>query len=57
MGRIVDDAIVILDNMVRRLQENKDKPVLGILASAVVEMLPGLLLQQQRRLPYMYRLP
>jgi multidrug efflux pump subunit AcrB len=42
MGRIVDDAIVILDNMVRRLQENKDKPVLGTLASAVVEMLPAI---------------
>ncbi|OKP66018.1 acriflavine resistance protein B [Paenibacillus sp. P3E] len=42
MGRIVDDAIVILDNIYRRVQENKDKPVLHILASAVVEMLPAI---------------
>jgi multidrug efflux pump subunit AcrB len=42
MGRIVDDAIVILDNMFRRVQENKEKPVLGILASSVVEMLPAI---------------
>ncbi|SEP18945.1 efflux RND transporter permease subunit [Paenibacillus sp. OV219] len=42
MGRIVDDAIVILDNMYRRVQENKDKPVLGVLSSSVVEMLPAI---------------
>ncbi|WP_410513586.1 efflux RND transporter permease subunit [Paenibacillus sp. BR2-3] len=42
MGRIVDDAIVILDNMYRRVQENKGKPVLHVLASAVVEMLPAI---------------
>ncbi|QHW29570.1 efflux RND transporter permease subunit [Paenibacillus rhizovicinus] len=42
MGRIVDDAIVILDNMYRRVQENKDKPVLSVLSSSVVEMLPAI---------------
>ncbi|WP_025688615.1 efflux RND transporter permease subunit [Paenibacillus zanthoxyli] len=42
MGRIVDDAIVILDNMYRRVQENKGNPVLNVLASAVVEMLPAI---------------
>ncbi|AIQ12590.1 efflux RND transporter permease subunit [Paenibacillus durus] len=42
MGRIVDDAIVILDNMYRRVQESKGKPVLNVLASAVVEMLPAI---------------
>jgi multidrug efflux pump subunit AcrB len=42
MGRIVDDAIVILDNMYRRVQENKGKPVLGVLAAAVVEMIPAI---------------
>ncbi|WP_449603390.1 efflux RND transporter permease subunit [Paenibacillus sp. Marseille-Q9583] len=42
MGRIVDDAIVILDNIYRRIQENKGKPVLHVLASAVVEMLPAI---------------
>jgi multidrug efflux pump subunit AcrB len=42
MGRIVDDAIVILDNMYRRMQENKGKPALQTLSSAVVEMLPAI---------------
>lgn len=43
MGRIVDDAIVILDNMYRRMQEKKnDKPALQVLSSAVVEMLPAI---------------
>ncbi|MCY9667400.1 efflux RND transporter permease subunit [Paenibacillus alginolyticus] len=42
MGRIVDDAIVILDNMYRRVQESKGKPILGVLAGAVVEMLPAI---------------
>lgn len=42
MGRIVDDAIVILDNMYRSMQENKGKPTLQTLASAVVEMLPAI---------------
>jgi multidrug efflux pump subunit AcrB len=42
MGRIVDDAIVILDNMYRRVHDNKDKPILGVLASSVVEMLPAI---------------
>ncbi|WP_127531573.1 efflux RND transporter permease subunit [Paenibacillus kobensis] len=42
MGRIVDDAIVILDNMYNRVQENRGKPILPVLASAVVEMLPAI---------------
>lgn len=42
MGRIVDDAIVILDNMYRRVHENKNKPVLSVLSSSVVEMLPAI---------------
>ncbi len=42
MGRIVDDAIVILDNMYRRIQERKEEPALRVLSSAVVEMLPAI---------------
>ncbi|MBD3919177.1 efflux RND transporter permease subunit [Paenibacillus sp. PR3] len=42
MGRIVDDAIVILDNMYNRVQDNKGKAILPVLASAVVEMLPAI---------------
>ncbi|NOU76191.1 AcrB/AcrD/AcrF family protein [Paenibacillus sp. LMG 31458] len=42
MGRIVDDAIVILDNMYRKVQENKDKPLIGTLVAAVNEMLPAI---------------
>lgn len=42
MGRIVDDAIVILDNMYRKTQEQKERPALQVLASAVVEMLPAI---------------
>ncbi|MGG1554547.1 efflux RND transporter permease subunit [Paenibacillus ferrarius] len=42
MGRIVDDAIVILDNMYNRVQENKGKAILPVLASAVIEMLPAI---------------
>lgn len=42
MGRIVDDAIVILDNMYRRIQERKGEPALQVLSSAVVEMLPAI---------------
>ncbi|WP_277424223.1 efflux RND transporter permease subunit [Cohnella candidum] len=42
MGRIVDDAIVILDNMHRRMQERDGKPIIGVLASAAVEMLPAI---------------
>lgn len=43
MGRIVDDSIVILDNMYRKREEQKDKPLLSILASSVVEMIPAIL--------------
>ncbi|MFC5530275.1 efflux RND transporter permease subunit [Cohnella yongneupensis] len=42
MGRIVDDAIVILDNMYRRTQEKKDVSAIRVLSSAVVEMLPAI---------------
>ncbi|PGY06858.1 efflux RND transporter permease subunit [Bacillus sp. AFS031507] len=43
MGRIVDDSIVILDNMYRKREESKDKPLLSILASSVIEMIPAIL--------------
>lgn len=43
MGRIVDDSIVILDNMYRKREESKDKPLLSILASSVTEMIPAIL--------------
>ncbi|CQR54648.1 acriflavin resistance protein [Paenibacillus riograndensis SBR5] len=42
MGRIVDDAIVILDNMHRKMQEKKDQGALHVLAESVVEMLPAI---------------
>lgn len=42
MGRIVDDAIVILDNMYRRMQERQGQPALRVLSAAVVEMLPAI---------------
>ncbi len=45
MGRIVDDSIVILDNMYRRIQESKadnGKSMLHTTASAVNEMLPAI---------------
>ncbi|MBS4196618.1 efflux RND transporter permease subunit [Lederbergia citri] len=43
MGRIVDDSIVILDNMYRRREEEKDKSLLSVLASSVAEMIPAIL--------------
>jgi len=43
MGRIVDDSIVILDNMYRKREENKDRSLLSILASSVTEMIPAIL--------------
>ncbi|GIP26249.1 hypothetical protein J23TS9_13790 [Paenibacillus sp. J23TS9] len=42
MGRIVDDAIVILDNMHRKMQEKNDQGTLHALAASVVEMLPAI---------------
>ncbi|MGO4496221.1 efflux RND transporter permease subunit [Paenibacillus sp. 2RAB27] len=42
MGRIVDDSIVVLDNMYRKYQENKDQSTLHVLSSAVKEMLPAI---------------
>ncbi|MCC3373628.1 efflux RND transporter permease subunit [Cohnella sp. REN36] len=42
MGRIVDDAIVILDNMHRKMQEKGKESTLHVLASSVVEMLPAI---------------
>ncbi|MEC0146581.1 efflux RND transporter permease subunit [Paenibacillus alginolyticus] len=42
MGRIVDDSIVVLDNMYRRYQENKEQSTLHVLSSAVKEMLPAI---------------
>jgi multidrug efflux pump subunit AcrB len=43
MGRIVDDSIVILDNMYRKREESKDKSLLSVLGSSVVEMIPAIL--------------
>ncbi|WP_276352315.1 efflux RND transporter permease subunit [Cohnella caldifontis] len=43
MGRIVDDAIVIMDNMYRRVQERTGEPRLRVLASSAAEMLPAIL--------------
>lgn len=43
MGRIVDDSIVILDNMYRKREEEKEKSLLSVLASSVVEMIPAIL--------------
>ncbi|KMY56178.1 acriflavine resistance protein B [Bacillus sp. FJAT-27231] len=43
MGRIVDDSIVILDNMYRKREEEKDKPLISILAASVAEMIPAIL--------------
>ncbi|WP_433742291.1 efflux RND transporter permease subunit [Falsibacillus pallidus] len=43
MGRIVDDSIVILDNMYRKREEKKGKPILPLLAESVVEMIPAIL--------------
>ncbi|WP_336883640.1 efflux RND transporter permease subunit [Priestia koreensis] len=43
MGRIVDDSIVILDNMYRKREEQKDQPLFSILSSSVVEMIPAIL--------------
>ncbi|BAU28385.1 multidrug efflux pump subunit AcrB [Aneurinibacillus soli] len=42
MGRIVDDSIVILDNIYRRIQESKGASLLHTTASAVSEMLPAI---------------
>ncbi|MBB6669310.1 efflux RND transporter permease subunit [Cohnella nanjingensis] len=42
MGRIVDDAIVILDNMHRRMQKKREQSALHVLSSSVVEMLPAI---------------
>jgi len=42
MGRIVDDAIVILDNMHRKMQDKGEQSTLHVLASSVVEMLPAI---------------
>ncbi|MBY9079305.1 efflux RND transporter permease subunit [Paenibacillus sp. HN-1] len=43
MGRIVDDAIVILDNIHRRVREHRGEPALGVLSAAAAEMIPAIL--------------
>jgi multidrug efflux pump subunit AcrB len=42
MGRVVDDSIVILDNMYRRVQQEDGKPTMALLADAVREMMPAI---------------
>jgi multidrug efflux pump subunit AcrB len=42
MGRVVDDSIVILDNMYRRVKESKEKENILVVAGAVREMLPAI---------------
>ncbi|WCK54720.1 efflux RND transporter permease subunit [Aneurinibacillus sp. Ricciae_BoGa-3] len=42
MGRVVDDSIVILDNIYRRIQESDRKINLHDLAGAVREMMPAI---------------
>ncbi|GIM46598.1 hypothetical protein DNHGIG_21470 [Collibacillus ludicampi] len=41
MGRVVDDSIVILDNMYRKVSESEGKWSPGIIADAVREMIPA----------------
>jgi hydrophobic/amphiphilic exporter-1 (mainly G- bacteria), HAE1 family len=43
MGRVVDDSIVILDNIYRRIQESNRKITLHDLAGAVREMMPAII--------------
>ncbi|MED1467226.1 efflux RND transporter permease subunit [Bacillus salipaludis] len=42
MGRVVDDSIVILDNMNRKVHEKKGGNTLQLLTSAVSEMIPAI---------------
>ncbi|MCZ8517610.1 efflux RND transporter permease subunit [Paenibacillus filicis] len=42
MGRVVDDSIVILDNMVRKIQESDRQDYIRHLAGAVHEMMPAI---------------
>lgn len=42
MGRVVDDSIVILDNMNRKVHEEKEKNSMNLLAAAVSEMIPAI---------------
>lgn len=42
MGRVVDDSIVILDNMNRKVQEGKGKTGIDRLSAAVSEMIPAI---------------
>jgi multidrug efflux pump subunit AcrB len=42
MGRVVDDSIVILDNMNRKVYESKEKTSIQLLTRAVSEMIPAI---------------
>ncbi|WP_160719348.1 efflux RND transporter permease subunit [Bacillus sp. USDA818B3_A] len=42
MGRVVDDSIVILDNMNRRVNEAKGNTSVQLLATAICEMIPAI---------------
>lgn len=43
MGRVVDDSIVILDNMHRKIEVNDGKAQLYLLGAAVREMMPAII--------------
>ncbi|SEP15449.1 efflux RND transporter permease subunit [Paenibacillus sp. OV219] len=42
MGRVIDDSIVILDNLYHRSTESRSSINAGLIASAVMEMLPAI---------------
>ncbi|WP_274648661.1 efflux RND transporter permease subunit [Paenibacillus humicola] len=42
MGRVIDDSIVVLDNMYRKVHESGGRASAGLLAEAVREMLPAI---------------